>query len=86
MTRSPGWSGLPAVSRSSPSPSAWTVPVISWPRIWGYGHPNFATSNSPRHWWRSEPQTFATVILITAAPGSGSGTGYALISIGLPGP
>src|SRR5262245_34743999 len=34
----------------------------------------------------SEPQTLASAILISAAPGSGSGTGYSRISNGLPVP
>ena len=82
--RSPTASGAPALSALTPSPRATTLPVISWPRIWGKGRPSALRSISPRHWCRSEPQTFARVIRITTAPGSGSGTGYSFSSKGRP--
>src|SRR5215208_1055056 len=52
----------------------------------GSARPRFSGSSSPRHTCRSEPQILASVMRTTAAPGSGSGTGYSRISNGLPAP
>src|SRR5438105_588328 len=48
--------------------------------------PRRAGLRSPRHVCRSDPHTLAMLMRTTAAPGSGSGTGYSLISSGTPTP
>src|SRR5437762_6189368 len=85
-TRSPTLSGSPLESVCRPSPRAAIRPVPSWPWWIGSARPRLAGSRSPRQVCRSDPHTLASVMRTTAAPGSGSGTGYSLISSGTPTP
>src|SRR5258706_12619022 len=52
----------------------------------GSARPRLAGSRSPRQVGKSEPHTLASDMRTTAAPGSGSGTGYSRISKGWPNP
>src|SRR5687767_6622937 len=51
-------------------------PAISWPKQRSCGGAPYTSFISPRQMCRSEPHTPARVSFTSAAPGSGSGTGY----------
>src|SRR5262245_38997283 len=72
-TRSPG------LKPETPSPSASTVPEISWPRTAGIGN-----LRSPLAMWRSEWQTPQAAILIRTSPSLGSGSRSSSIRSGVP--
>src|SRR5713226_8371529 len=74
--RSPSLIATPAQSALTPSPSAMTRPLISWPGIVPLRPPN-----SPRQMCTSEPQTLVCVTSATTPPAGGAGTSYSWKSI-----